>query len=447
MSYIKEKINNSPYLLFIFSFLLVILLGAILLSTPYVTSSGETTSFFIALFTATSATCVNGLSIVDMGTYFNKIGHVIIMILIQIGGIGIIAFAIMFLQIFKGKLSMKNRLNVQTLYNSNSLGSTLETIKVIFFVSLISEFIGAVLLSFVFIPEYGLSKGLFYSLFHSVSAFNNAGIDILGNNNGLTTYTNNIFLNIILILLITTGSIGFLCLLDIYKKKSFKKLSLNSKIILSSTLTLLVLGALLFFIFEYNNPNTIGDLNLLEKITASVFLSVTPKSAGFSTIDMSSITIASYIIFTLFMYIGASPASTGGGLKNTTVIIPILSLISLFKGKEEIEIFERRIPNDLVKKSTALIFLTFLLTLFSVILLSITESASLSQIVFEVSAAINTVGISLNITSSLSKIGKCIILLLMFLGRIGPLSVVMALSLKHNRKNSIKYIEEKILIG
>lgn len=447
MHNLKDTVKNSPHLLLILGFLMVISVGTLILSTPYVTSSGESTPLFTALFTATSATCVNGLMLVDTGTYFNKLGHVIIMILIQIGGIGIMAFAIIFLQIFKGKLSIKNRLNIQAVYNSNSLGNTLEIIKVIFFISLISELIGTAALSFVFIPEYGINNGLFFSLFHSVSAFNNAGFDIMGNFSSLSNYVDNYIVNITIIFLVLIGSIGFLTIMDIYKKKSIKKLSLNTKIVLLSTGILLLFGTVCFFIFEYNNSKTIGNLNFIQKLLASLFLSVTPKSAGFNTIDIPSLTMASSILFTVFMYIGASPTSTGGGLKTTTVIMPILSLISLFKGKEDIEIFERRIPNDLVKKATALICLIFLIALSSIILLSITEEANISQIVFEVSAAINTVGISFGLTPYLSKIGKCIILLLMFIGRIGPLSIIMALSLKQNKLSNIKYIEEKILIG
>lgn len=447
MLHLKNKIQNSPHLMLIFGFLAVILIGTLILATPYVTNNGETTPFFTALFTATSATCVNGLMLVDVGTYFNKFGHVIIMLLIQIGGIGIMAFAIIFLQLFRGKLSIKNRLNVQAVYNSSGLGNTIETIKVIFFISLLAEMIGTVALSFVFIPEYGLNDGLFFSLFHSISAFNNAGFDILGNFTSLTGYVDNYILNITIILLVLTGSIGFLTLLDIYKKKSLKKLSLNTKIVLLSTSVLLIFGTLCFLIFEYNNPETIGNLNFIQKVIASLFLAVTPKSAGFNNINVPSLTIASSVIFILFMYIGASPTSTGGGLKTTTVIMPILSLISVFKGKEDIEIFERRIPNNLVKKATALICLTFLISLFSIVILSITEEATLLQIIFEVSAAINTVGLSFGITPQLSSIGKVMVLILMFIGRIGPLSIIMALSLKQNKTSNIKYVEEKILIG
>lgn len=447
MSHIKDKIKNSPHLIFVLSFILVILIGALALSTPYVTSSKSSTPFFTALFTSTSATCVNGLSLVDSASYFNRLGHVIIMILIQIGGIGIMAFAIIFLQIFKGKLSIKNRLNVQTLYNSNGLGNTMETIKVIFLISLISEIIGTIFLSFVFVPRYGISQGLFYSLFHSISAFNNAGFDIINSPNGFSEYLNNPLFSITISLLIILGSIGFLSLLDIYKKRSFNKLSLNTKIVLLSTTIVFLFGTLCFFIFEYNNFNTIGDLKFIEKLTASLFLSVNPKSAGFDILNLSYLTKASLIIFIIFMYIGASPTSTGGGLKNTTVIIPLLSLISLIKGKEDIEIFERRIPNDLVRKATALIFLTFSIAISSILILSLTETLPLTHILFEVSAALNTVGVSFGITSALSKIGQYIILILMFIGRIGPLSFIMALSLKKPSKNNIKYIEEKILIS
>lgn len=443
----QNILKKSPYLILVLSFLSVILIGAVLLSTPFVTTNGTAPSFFTALFTATSATCVNGLMLVDTGTYFNSIGHTIILLLIQIGGIGIMAFAVIFLQLFKKKLSISNRLNIQAAYNSNSLGEAAETIKVIFFISLLAELIGSIILSIVFIPEYGLPKGLFYSLFHSVSAFNNAGFDIIGNYSSLTTYVDNYIVTITIMILVFLGSIGFLTILDIYKKRSLSKISLNSKLVLLSTGILLLFGSLSFFLLEYNNQATIGDLNLFQKICASIFLSITPKSAGFNNVDITYLTTASSIIFIIFMYIGASPSSTGGGLKTTTVIMPILSIRSLFKGSEDIEVFQRRIPGDVLKKATALISLVIFISITSVLSLSITEEASLKSIIFEVSAAINTVGLSHGITPSLSVPGKITILILMFIGRIGPLSFIMALSTKQKNTCNIKYLEEKILIG
>ena len=340
----KKIITDSPYVLLIFGFLSVILLGTFILMTPFVTTSGNGTPFLTALFTATSATCVTGLVVVDTGTYFNELGHTVIMLLIQIGGIGIMAFAVICIQLFRGKLSIKNKLSIQETYNSNGLGDATKIIKAIFLISLISELVGAFFLSFAFIPEHGFSKGVFYSLFHSISAFNNAGFDLNGNFSSLTKYTGNFLVNITTIILILTGSLGFLAILDIFKKRSFKKLALTTKVVLSLNGILLVSGFILFFIFEYNNPQTIGELNMFEKALASLFLSVTPKTAGFNTINMSGLTIASGLLVILLMYIGASPTSTGGGLKTTTVLIPILSIIALFKGKDDIEIFERRIP-------------------------------------------------------------------------------------------------------
>lgn len=443
----RKLIMESPYLLLILGFLAVILTGTLILMTPLVSANGNWTPFLTALFTSTSATCVTGLIVVDTGTYFNEIGHTIIMLLIQIGGIGIMAFATIFIQIFRGKLSIQSKLNIKETYNSNGIGDSLKTIKAIFLISLISELVGAFFLSFAFIPEHGLSKGLFYSLFHSISAFNNAGFDLNGNFSSLTKYSGNFIVNVTTMALILVGSLGFLAILDITKKKNFKKLTLTTKIVLSVTGILLVFGFISFFAFEYNNPNTIGELNLYEKVIASLFLSVTPKTAGFNTIDMGGLTIASSILVILFMYIGASPTSTGGGLKTTTVLVPILSVIAVFKGKEDIEIFERRIPKSLVSKATAIMCVVFILTIGCTMLLSITENTDFMTILFEVASAINTVGLSLGLTPSLSTIGRFIIIILMFIGRIGPLTLVMAISLKQKREAKFKYLEEKILIG
>lgn len=447
MKNLRKTITDSPYLLLILGFASVILIGTLILMTPFVTASGTGTSFLVALFTATSATCVTGLIVVDTGTYFNEIGHVVIMILIQIGGIGIMAFATIFIQLFRGKLSIKNRLNIQETYNSNGIGDSKNIIKSIFLISLVAELLGTFFLSFVFIPEHGFHKGIFYSLFHSISAFNNAGFDLNGNFSSLTHYTGNIIVNITIIFLILTGSIGFLTILDIIKKKSFSKLALTTKIVLTTTSLLVISGFIMFFAFEFRNPETISNLSTFEKILASFFLSVTPKTAGFNTINMSGLTIASGILVILLMYIGASPTSTGGGLKTTTVLIPILSIIALFKGKEDIEIFERRIPKSLVAKSSAIICIVFLLSISSVILLSLTEKADFMTLLFEVASAINTVGLSLGLTPSLSAIGKCIIIVLMFIGRVGPLTLIMAMSLRQKHESTIKYVEEKIIIG
>lgn len=447
MKNIKKILTNSPYLLLIFGFLSVILLGTLILMTPLVSASGNGTSFLNAFFTATSATCVTGLVVLDTGTYFNEIGHIVIMVLIQIGGIGIMAFIALCIHLFKGKLSIKNKINVKEAYNVINIGEGLRIIKSIFIISLVMEAIGTIALSTVFIPEYGVFKGLFYSLFHSISAFNNAGFDLNGNFSSLTNYAGNPIVNFTIMALILIGSLGFIAILDIIDKKSFKKLSLTTKLVLWFTGILLIFGFICFFIFEAANPKTLGELNFFEKILASLFLAVTPKTAGFNTIDMSGLTIASSLLVIIFMYIGASPTSTGGGLKTTTVIVPILSIIAMFKGKDEIEVFERRIPKNLILKSSALISVVLLLSLGSVIILSLTENADFMTILFEVASAINTVGLSLGLTPFLSTLGKLIIILLMFIGRVGPLTIVMALSLKQKSENSIKYIEEKILIG
>lgn len=447
MSNIRKIISNSPYLMLVFGFLIVIIIGSFLLSLPISSTTNTWTHPLTALFTATSATCVTGLIVVDTGTYFSPFGQVVIMLLIQIGGIGIMAFATLCIQLFRGKISLKNKINIQETYNSNGIGDSGRLIKSIFLISLITEVVGAIFLSSVFIPEFGFSKGLFYGLFHSISAFNNAGFDLMGNFTSLTGYTGNFIINITTITLITIGSLGFLTILDILSKKRFRKFSLTTKIVLCITITLLISGFILFSLFEFNNIDTLGNSSVSEKILGALFLSVTPRTAGFNTLDMSKLTLASSLLTILFMYIGASPTSTGGGLKTTTVLIPILSIISIFKGKEDIEIFERRVPKNIIFKSLAIMCVVFMLSFASIILLSITENSDLLTIFFEVASAINTVGLSLGLTPSLSSIGKIIICILMFIGRIGPLTIVLSLSLKKSKDTKIKFIEEKIMIG
>lgn len=447
MNKLKKIISNSPYLLLMFGFLLVILIGAILLSMPFASANGERTSFLNALFTATSATCVTGLIVVDTGTHFNQLGHVILLILIQIGGIGIMAFIAVSINIFKGKLSIKNKLNIQEAYNITTIGDGWKIIKSIFIISLTIEAIGTILLSLVYIPIHGFTKGLFYALFHSVSAFNNAGFDLNGNFTSLTNYASNPIIMYTTMVLISLGSLGFICILDILNKKSFKKLTLNSKLVISFTCMILVFTSFLFLIIEFNNPDTLKTMALQDKISSSMFLSITPRTAGFNSINMNGLKTASCIIFIMLMYIGASPSSTGGGIKTTTIMVAILSILALFKGKEDIEIFERRIPKNLILKSCALISIVFLISLFAIIILSLTENADFLTILFEVASALNTVGVSLGLTQHLTSVGKLLIITLMFIGRVGPLTTIMALSLKQKNESNIKYIEEKILIG
>lgn len=443
----QKKIWNSPYIAMIFGFLVVILIGTALLMLPISSSSGNGTDFTTALFTATSATCVTGLVLVDTGAYFSAFGHNVILMLIQIGGIGIVALAVMAIRIRRGKIGIRERMYMQEVYNTKTEKKLGDSTKWVFFVVVGIELLGALLLSFVFVPKFGFIKGGFYSLFHSISAFNNAGFDLLGEGNSLMTYNDNWYMLSVLSFLIIMGGLGFITIWDIVShKKSGNNLHLTTKIVCMTTGVLVFFGALFFIIFEWNGKAFL-DMTVGDKIFNGLFLSTTARTAGFSSIDMSLLNTGSVLFMIILMYIGASPASTGGGLKTTTIVIPILCIISILKGKEDIEIWGRRVSKKLVLKSLVVISLMFLISFISLIILSFTENIELKGLMFEVASAINTVGVSLGETANLSLIGKYIIILLMFVGRIGPITLLLSLSVKSNGKSSIKLIKEDVLIG
>lgn len=443
----EKKIWNSPYVLMVVGFLLVILIGTFLLMLPISSASGLSTDFTTALFTATSATCVTGLVVVDTGTYFSAFGHNVILMLIQIGGIGIVAFVVLFSRILNGKMGIREQLHMKEAYNSQTEKSGVDFLKWIFGIIFAVELVGAAFLFPAFYPKKGFVQGLFYSLFHSISAFNNAGFDLIGGYTSLTSFSSSPYLIIVIMALITVGGLGFVTIIDIMRyKKTGKRKSLTTQIVLTATLVLFVVGTIVFFVMEFNGDSMNG-MSLIDRIFNSMFLSVTPRTAGFNTVDMNMLTTGSTLLVVLLMYIGASPSSTGGGLKTTTMIIPLLCVVSVFKGKEDIEVFGRRISKKILLKCLCVISISIMISFLGFILLSFTESADLKTIVFEVASAINTVGLSLGLTPNLSSIGKYIIMLLMFIGRVGPITILLSLSMQNKDSSSIKLVKEDVLIG
>lgn len=443
----QKKIWNSPYLSMIFGFLILILMGTLFLMLPISSADGCVTSFTTAFFTATSAACVNGLVLVDTGTYYSAFGHNIILILIQIGGVGIVALAVIGIRLRNGKIGIRERMYMEEVYNTKTEKRLGDTIKWIFLIIVVIEFLGAVLLSFEFVPSFGLIKGIFYSLFYSISAFNNAGFDLLGQGNSIMFYSGNWYVLSILAFLVVMGGLGFITILDVIShRKCGKNLYLTTKIVCVTTGVLIVLGAIFFIVFEWNSESFL-HMTVGEKILNGLFLSITTRTAGFSSIDMRLLNTGSVLFMIVLMYIGASPASTGGGLKTTTVVIPILCIVSILKGKDDIEVWGRRISKKLVLKSLVIISLMFLISFLSLLILSFTENMELKELIIEVTSAINTVGVSFGGTSNLSLIGKYIIIVLMFIGRIGPITLLLSLSVKSKGNSSIKLIKEDVLIG
>ncbi|MBI9013908.1 MAG: Trk family potassium uptake protein [Clostridiales bacterium] len=448
---LKNKLEYkqlNPAQILVLGFALIILVGAILLSTPLVTQTGESTGFLKALFTSTSAVCVTGLVVVDTGTHWNLAGQIIILILIQIGGLGIMTMATSVALIVGRKISLKSRLIMQEALNQFTIQGVVRLTKYIIITTFIIEGIGAFFLAMNFIPEYGTKKGIFYGVFHSISAFCNAGFDIIGDGRSLTPYTENLSVNFIVMSLIILGGLGFTVIIDLIKSRSYKKLSLHSKIVVMMTIVLILLGFILFFVLEFNNPNTMKDLSFKGKLTASMFQSVTTRTAGFNTLPLDQMYDSSKLLTVILMFIGGSPGSTAGGMKTTTIALVILLIISVVKNRDDVEFSKRRISLDNVNRALTVVAVGVSLGLFIVFLLTITEKgAGFITLLFEAISALGTVGLSLGYTSSLSTLGQLIIIFTMFAGRVGALTIVFALADQQKVKALIRYPESKVSVG
>lgn len=450
----KKPMNRlHPSQMMVVGFAAVILIGAILLSLPIATQTGESIDFLDALFTSTSAVCVTGLVVVDTATYWSFFGQVIIILLIQIGGLGFMTITTLFSLITKKRINLKERLLIQESLNQIDLSGLVKLTRYILLMTFIIEGIGALTLSTVFVPQFGLLKGTWYSIFHAISAFCNAGFDLMGTVSGpfssLTAYVNNTTITLGISVLIILGGIGFPVILDIIRNKKISKLNMHSKIVLISTTILIAVGMIFILVVEYNNPETLGELSVKGKLLASFFQSVTTRTAGFNTIDLTLIHQGSLFIMMILMFIGASPGSTGGGVKTTTIATLILTVKSFLLGKEDIEAFERKIGTATVRKSVGIFFIGISAVLLGTLMIVITEPEfDLIESAFEVISAFATVGLSIGGSPNLTTIGKILILIYMFMGRVGLLTVFLALVAKNNvKKQHIRYPEGRIIVG
>jgi trk system potassium uptake protein TrkH len=445
----KANMGNTPAQILVVGFLSLILCGALLLTLPQATVDGNGLNFLDAFFTATSAICVTGLVVVDTGTTFTIFGQLVIMFLIQVGGIGFMTFATLFAIILGRKITLKERLLLQEALNQMSIEGIVRLAKYIIKVSLFIELVGAVIFTFTWYTDLGWGKALYYGIFHAISGFNNAGFDLFGNYSSLTTYAGSFVTNITMMFLIITGGFGFAVLSDLYTYKG-RKLTLHSKVVIRMSSFLIIVGAILILLLEYTNASSLAGLNPLDKVIAAVFQSVTTRTAGFNTIDISSLKASTHIIIVLLMFIGASPGSTGGGIKTTTFTAIVLSVVSTLRGSCNSSFKERTIPKEIIQKAVAITFMAMTLVFVIAFFLSITEDADFMTLLFETVSAFGTVGLSMGITPNLTILGKAAIIFTMFCGRIGPLTLVFALGRKKNKINGldhIKYPEEKFLIG
>jgi potassium uptake protein, trkH family len=441
---IFKKLSHSQILAG--GFFIIILIGAIILNMQFSSSKGENIGFLDALFTATSSVCVTGLIVADTGTYWSNFGKFVIMVLIQIGGLGFMTIGTLGVLISGEKLSYSNKLLIQDSLSHEKTSGIIKFCKRIVLVSLFIEFVGAICLSFAFVPEFGLVKGLWYGIFHSVTAFCNAGFDIMGNFSSLTSYFNNPIVNITIMLLIILGGLGFSTIFDINRKRAFKKFRLNTKIILITTAILIVIPTFLFFIFEMNNPKTLGNMNLGEKILASLFQVVSPRTAGYNTIELSQMYDSTKFLTIILMFIGGAPASTAGGLKITTFAIIIISVYCLFKQRSEIEVFGRTIPFKNLNKALVSLVIGFTLIITGTMIILSNSDFDFLTVLYEVTSAYATVGLTLGITTKLNAVCKITLIILMFMGRVGSLTVLYSF-IKTDSKKKYKYPKEEINIG
>lgn len=439
----QEKKLSLPQVLAL-GFLSAIAIGTILLILPAASSTQKSIGFINALFTATSATCVTGLIVLDTGKDFSTFGQLVILILLQCGGLGIMTMSTMFAFLAGKRISLRHRLLIQESLNQFSIGGLVRLAKYILIFTAVIEGVGAAILFFYWQRIYSPLQALYLAAFHSISAFCNAGFSLFSDS--LIRYKGDLIVNLTFMILIILGGIGFLVLLEFFQYGKNRTLSLHAKLALKISLILILIGFIIIFFVESNNPSTLGNLSFSEKMFGSIFQSVTARTAGFNTIHIGNMQNATLFLIIILMFIGASPGSTGGGVKTTTFGLLILYVWSSLKGKEEIQVFKRRVSQDIIPKVLAVITLSLGLIIIMTILLSYVEGEDFIKILFEVVSAFGTVGLSTGITPSLSLTGKIIIIITMFTGRIGPLGLALAL-IQKREPEMIRYPEEKIMVG
>ncbi len=441
---LHRKKHLTSFQIIIIGFTSVILFGAILLMLPISAKDGSITPFNEALFTSTSAVCVTGLVVNDTASYWSGFGQAVILILIQIGGMGVITIAAAIAVLSGKKISLMQRSTLQEAIAAPKMGGIVRLTRFIIKVTLLLELLGFISMLPVFAKDFGI-KGVWMAFFHSVSAFCNAGFDLMGTKEApfvsVMSYSGNPVVNITIMLLIIIGGIGFLTWDDIYTNRyHIKKFRMQSKIILVTTGILIVMPAVYFFIYEYSG------LSMGERILSSLFQSITPRTAGFNTTDLTVLTGTGQCIMIILMLIGGSPSSTAGGMKTTTIAVLFSNALSVFRRKEDAEFFGRRIDKDAVQNSATILMMYLILFISGALIISITEGLPISVCLFETASAVGTVGLTLGITPELGIVSQSVLILLMFLGRVGGLTLIYA-TFSNTGRNLSKLPREKITVG
>lgn len=444
---------TAPQLILI-AFFSLIIIGSLLLWLPISSADGKSVSFTDAFFTSSTSVCVTGLVTLPTVSAWSVFGKVVILLLIQIGGLGVITVMAELMILVHRKIGIADRILIQDSFNLNTTSGIVKFTKKVVFGTLAVESVGALLYMTVFVPDFGI-KGVWYSVFNSVSAFCNAGIDIISENS-LCGYALNPIINIVTCLLIILGGIGYIVWWDVVrvikrrtkqKIKLWSSLTLHSKIALFTTAVLIVTGAVCFYIFEYGNPETMKGLPVGDRILLSLFQSVTTRTAGFATVPQQNLTVSSSVLSLLLMFIGGSPVGTAGGIKTVTFAVLAASAVSVIKNKNDVNMFGRRISISAVRKASAVAAVSFMIAFLSSLLLSCVTNAPALDIFYETVSASATVGLSRNLTSSLNTAGKFIIAFTMYLGRVGPISLAIAITGKTKNENIVKNPFEEISIG
>ncbi len=455
----KEMFLKYPTRTISFSFLSVIFVGSLLLSLP-IANKGVTTEYLNHLFVSVSATCVTGLVPFVVAEQYTLFGQIVIILMIQIGGLGFLTFLMFFFNMAKKRISFSSRLLLQEAVNKSSLNNLSHYLKSIVSYTAFCEIGGALLLSLAFVPQFGLLKGCYFSIFHSISAFCNAGFDVIGSSS-LMTYNNSPLVCLTVAALIICGGIGFVVMMEISSKikhyltsrDSFKKFirsfSLQVKMALTLTAVLIVSGTLLVYAFERSNPETLGNMPFGQQIMNAFFQSVTYRTAGFASFDQGAMHEASKLLACFYMFVGGSPGGTAGGIKTITLGIIYLSVRSVVHGKKAVVTFGRSIREELVRQAVAVVFISTCIVATASLILCLIEPFALIDIFFEAFSAFATVGLTANLTPLLSDLGKVIIMILMYIGRIGPISMLLTFTRRRyaNNENDLKYPQGDLLVG
>ena len=445
---IIKKVRLSLQQSIALGFFLIILLGAVLLMLPLSNRSGQALGFSEALFTATSATCVTGLVIFDTFTQFTRFGQLVILALIQIGGLGFMSVSIFFLIIMGKKIGIKERSLLMESISTPQIGGAVRLVKRVLLITVLFELLGAFLLSLRFIPLMGTAKGVYFGIFHAISAFCNAGFDLMGSLEpyvSLMPFAKDAVVSLTVLGLIVVGGIGFIVWDDLIRHGlRVSHYKLHSKVVLSVTLALIVLSTALFFFLE--KDHAFADMPAGERLLAALFQAVTPRTAGFSTVDTTSLSEVGIVMTMVLMFIGASPGSTGGGVKTSTFLVILLSVVSYARSRNDLNVYGRRLEDSLIRRAFSSVTVYLMLVVSGVMLILLSQNLPFEKVLFEVFSAIGTVGLSLGVTRELNSYSRYIIIFLMYIGRVGSLSLAMALA-ERKHQNVLRNIPEKISIG